>query len=89
MCTDYCDLHDIKFNAKKSVCLFFRSSVNKRCALPKIFICDTICEFSNEVKYLWVMISSSMKTTIDVKSQTCTFYGQANLLIRNFRHCTD
>ena len=70
MCTDYWDLHDIMFNAKKSVCLFFRSSVNKRCALPKICICDTICEFSNEVKYLGVMISSLMKTTIDVKRQT-------------------
>ena len=89
MCTDYCDLHDIKFNAKKSVCLVFRSSVNKSCALPKIFICDTICEFPNEVKYLGVMISSSMKTTIDVKRQTRTFYARANLLLRNFRHCTD
>ena len=89
MCTDYCDLHDIKFNAKKSVCLFFRSSVKKSCALPKIFICDTICEFSNEVKYLRVMISSSMKTTIDVIRQTRTFYVRVNLLIRNFRHCTD
>ena len=89
MCTDYCDIHDIKFNAKKSVCLFFRSSVTKSCALPKIFICDTICEFSNEVKYLGVMICSSMKTTIDVKRQTRTFYARANLLIRNFRHCTD
>ena len=69
MCTDYCDLHDIKFNAKKPVCLFFRSSVNKRCALPKIFICDIICEFLNEVKYLGVMISSSVKTTIGVKRQ--------------------
>ena len=67
MCTDYWDLHDIKFNAKKSVCLFFRSSVNKRCALPQKIICDTICKFSNEFKYLGVMISSSMKTTFDVK----------------------
>ena len=32
---DYCHLYDIKFNAKESVCLFFRSSLNKRCALPK------------------------------------------------------
>ena len=30
-----------------------------------------------------------MKTTIDVKRQTRTFYARANLLIRNFRHCTD
>ena len=45
MCTGYCDLHDIKFNAKKSVCPFFRSSVNKSSGLLKIFICDTICAF--------------------------------------------
>ena len=49
--------------------LFFKSSVNKRCALPKNFNRDTICEFSNEV-----MISSSMRTTTDAKRQTrvCT-----------------
>ena len=35
------------------------------------------------------MISSSMKTKIDVKRQTRAFYAQANLLIRNFRHYTD
>ena len=56
MCTDYCDLHDIKFNAKKSVSLFFRSSVNKRCVLPKNINRVKICEFSNEVKCLGVMI---------------------------------
>ena len=55
----------------------------------KTFIRNTISEFSNEVKNLEVMISSSMKTTIDVKRQTRTFYARANLLIRNFRHCTD
>ena len=38
MCTDYCDLYDIRFNAKKSVCLFFRSSVNKCCALPNFYL---------------------------------------------------
>ena len=61
ICTDYCQLHDLTFNAKKSVCMFFRS----------------------------VMINSSLKTTIDVKRQTRNFYSRANLLIRNFRHCTD
>ena len=90
MGTDYCDLHVIiKFNARKSMRLFFRSSVSKSCALPNFFIYDTIGDFSNEVKYLGVMISSSMKTTIDVKRQTRTFYARANLLIRNFGHCTD
>ena len=30
-----------------------------------------------------------MKTTIDVKRQTRTFYARANLLTRDFKHCTD
>ena len=47
------------------------------------------CQFVNEVKYLGVMIHSSMKTTIDVTRQTKKFYMQANLLLRNFRHCSD
>ena len=35
------------------------------------------------------MIYSSMKTTIDVARQTSKFYMQPNLLLRNFRHCSD
>ena len=35
------------------------------------------------------MINSSFKTTIDVQRQTRNFYARANLLIRNFRYCTD
>ena len=85
----YCHFPDIKHKLKKSVCLFFRSSTNKRYALPTIFTCDTICEFSNKVRYLGVMQSSSIKTTIDVKKQTRTFYERANLFICNYRHCTD
>ena len=35
------------------------------------------------------MINSSLKTTIDVKRQTRNLNARANLLIRNFRYCTD
>ena len=89
ICTEYCQLHDLTFNAKKSVCMFFRSSVNKQCGLSDIFISGTICEFANEVKDLGVMINSSIKTTIDVQRQTRISYARANLQIRNFRYCTD
>ena len=42
-----------------------------------------------KVKYLGVMIHSSMKITLDVARQTRKFYMQANLLLRNFRFCSD
>ena len=76
ICTEYCQLHDLTFNVKKSVCMFFRSSVNKQCGLSDIFINGTICEFANEVKYLSVMINSSFNTTIDVKRQTRNYFAR-------------
>ena len=89
ICSDYCERHDLTFNAKKSMCMYFSTSINKHCGLPVIYLGNCECHFVNEVKYLGVMIHSSMKTTIDVTRQTRKFYMQANLLLHNFRHCSD
>ena len=42
--------------------------MNKHCGCPVIYLGNSICELVKEVKYLGVMIHSSMKTTIDVSS---------------------
>ena len=55
--------HDLTFNAKKSMCMYFSTSINKHCGCPVIYLGNSICEFVKEVKYLGVMIHSSMKTT--------------------------
>ena len=59
--------------------------MNKHCGLPVIYLGNSVCQFVQEVKYLGVIIHS----TIDVARQTRKFYLQANLLLRNFRHCSD
>ena len=74
---------------KKSMCMYFSIDINKHCGLPVIYLGNCVCQFVKEVKYLGVMIHSSMKTTIDVARQTRKFYMQANLLRRNFRYCSD
>ena len=89
LCNGYSKLYDLTFNAKKSVCMYFSTSMNKHCGCPVIYLGNSICEFVKEVKYLGVMIHSSMKTTIDVARQIRKFYLQANLLLRNFRHYSD
>ena len=89
ICSDYCERHNLTFNAKKSICMYFSTSINKHCGLPVIYLSNCECQFVNEVKYLGAMIHSSMKTTIDVTRQTKKFYMQANLLLRNIRHCSD
>ncbi len=89
MCNDYCIEHDLVFNVKKSQCMFFRCSVNKKSALPSIYLNGNLIEFTNEAKYLGVLLHSKLKTTIDVARQMRKFYMQANLLLRNFRYCTE
>ena len=63
--------------------------INKLCGLPVLYLGYCVCQFVKEFKYLGVIVHSSMKTTIDVARQTRKFYMQANLLLRNFRHCAD
>ena len=89
ICNEYCTNHDLVFNVKKSQCMFFRCSINKKCGLPTISLNSNRIEFTHEVKYLGVLLSSCMKTTIDVSRQTRKFYMQSNLMLRNFRYCTD
>ena len=84
----YSELYDLTFNAKKSMYMYFSTSINKHCGCLVIYLGNSIlCEFVKEVKYLGVIIHSSMKTTTDVARQTRKFYLQANLLIRNSRLC--
>ena len=53
-------------------------------------MCAIVCQYVMEVKYLGVIIHSSIKTTIYVARQTRKFYMKANLLLRrNFRYCSD
>ena len=62
ICHDYCELHDLTFNAKKSMCMYFSIDMNKHCGLSVIYLGNSVCQFVKEVKYLGVMIHSSMKT---------------------------
>ena len=87
-CDAYCSEHDLVFNVKKSMCVFFRSSVNKKCGIPDIYLNSKCISFVEEVRYLGVLLHSRMKTSIDVARQTRRFYSQANMLLRNFVHCS-
>ena len=89
ICNDNCDLHDLTLNTKKSMCMYFSIDINKHCGLPVIYLGNYVFQFGKEVKYLGVMIHSSIKTIIDAARLTRKFYMQANLLIRNFRLFSD
>ena len=66
ICDHYCKLHDLIFNAKKSMCIYFSTIMNKHCGFAVIYLGNSLCQFVQEVKYLDVIIYSTMKTTTDV-----------------------
>ena len=88
-CDDYCKKHSITFNVNKSVCMFFKSKVNKKCDNTNMFLSGKAIDFVQETKYLGVILNSQLKTSVDVSRQTRKFYEQANMLLRNFRYCSD
>ena len=79
----------VNYMISKYMCMDFSIDINKHCGLSVIYLGNCVCQFVKEVKYLGVMIHFSIKTTIVVARQTRKFYMQANLLLRNFRYCSD
>ena len=89
ICDQYCASHSITFNVRKSVCMFFKSKINKLYDNIPVVLNGNNIDFVHETKYLGVIINSSMKTPSDVVRQTRKLYAQANMLLRNFRYCTN
>ena len=58
ICSGYSELHDLTFNAKKSMCMYFSTSMNNHCGCHVIYLGNSICEFFKEVKYLGVLTHS-------------------------------
>ena len=78
VCDKYCASHSITFNVKKSVCMLFKSSVNKHCDYANVYLSGNHIDFVQVVKYLGVLLNSSMKTSTVSSGQTRKFYAQAN-----------
>ena len=73
-------MHDLKCNAKEVNGYIFQHTMNKRCGLHGIYLENNVCEFVQEVKYISVIIYSTMKTTINVIRKTRKIYLQDDFL---------
>ena len=60
--------------------MYFSATMNKHCDLPVIYLENNVCEFVQEVKYIGVIIHSTMKTTINVIRKTRKIYLQDDFL---------
>ena len=70
ICDQDCASHSLIFNVHKSVCMLFKSKMNKLCDNVSVVLSGNNIDFVHETKYLGVIINSSMKTSSDVVHQT-------------------
>ena len=73
ICDQYCASHSLTINVRKSVCMFFKSKMNKFCDNVPVVLSGNTIDFVHETKYLGVIINSSMKTSSAVVCQTRKF----------------
>ena len=52
----YCAMHSVTFNVKKSVCMSFRCtcSMNKTCDITYVVLRDNVIDYVHKIKYLCV-----------------------------------
>ena len=73
ICDQYCAMHSITFNVKKSVCMFFRCSMNKTCDITNVVLSGNIIDYVHETKYVGVLLCSDNDNDNDNDNENSLF----------------
>ena len=88
ICEEYASEHDIIFNAKKSMCMIFKTKTMKIYNMPKFYLSGNVLEFVDEFKYLGHMVCSDLNDDCDIKRQYQSICRKVNMLKRKFYKCS-
>ena len=87
VCNNYAVEHDITFNCSKSVGVLFLPKYLSLSNVPKVFFCNNVVKFKNNVKYLGVFLNNNFKDDDNICQQVCYLYGKAYQLKATFSKC--
>ena len=77
LCSNYAVEHDITFNCSKSVGVLFLPKYISLSNVPKVFLCNNVVKFKNNVKYLGVFLNNNLKDDDDICRQVRYLYGKS------------
>jgi hypothetical protein len=87
ICKRYGIEHDIVFNPVKSVCMVFKPSRYKLYC-PAVYLDNDRVEYVSAVKYLGVILNSSLEDNDEIMKQTRALYAKGNVFVRKFANCS-
>ena len=89
ICETFANNNCIVYNAKKSKCMCFKPKVYKQLYIPPIYLNEKPLTFVECQKYLGMNISNDLTDDADLKRQVKAMYVRGNMLVHNFKFCSD
>ena len=90
---NYCDSfardRDVIYSTRKTVCMFLRPKCFKYSFAPCLRSSGSVLKCVSSHKYLGVYITTELKDDASIRYQCRNMYSRGNMIIRNFRTCSD
>ena len=87
-CEKFGTRHDLKYNAKKSAVMIYRSMTLKGCTIPNFKLNGIILHVVASYKYLGNYITYDLSDDDDINRQRRTLFVQGNIILRQFNMCS-
>jgi len=88
-CSQFVLENDMLFNTKKSVCMYVKSKKFNDLVVPNFTLDGKNLRYVDKEKYLGVIMADDSRSDNDINRQMRSIYGRGNIIINNFKHCTD
>ncbi|KAG7308712.1 hypothetical protein JYU34_005936 [Plutella xylostella] len=88
VCESYAEAHGLKYNAKKSEYLVFKSGTKTYSTVPKVSLCGTPLVRVNKFKYFGHWVTDDLKDNEDIERERRSLAVRCNMLARRFARCT-
>ena len=87
-CEKFGTRHDVKYNAKKSSVMIYRSMTLKGCIISNFKLNGMILHVVASYKYLGHYITDDLSDDADINRQRRTLFVQGNIILRKFNMCS-
>jgi hypothetical protein len=88
-CELFAGCHDILYNTKKSVCMCIKPRNFKFDIPNNVLLNGKLLKNVTSEKYLGVLVANNCKDDPDIEQQCRSLYSRGNVLIRNFKSCSE
>ena len=89
ICVDFANSHHLVYNKKKTKYMCIKPVALKSLYIPNVNLYGKNVKLVNDEKYLGYIVENDCYDNAHIKKEMRNTFARGNMLIRNFRHCSD